>query len=382
MEAKDVRVTVAVNYLCLNKTRMKGEHENWNNIQTTIGELHEGVVRKGAAFNASLFRGGYRNAENAFGGDTIVIDEDEGIDPELIKQLPVFQEFGVAIWPSASSGVVSEKPGVDGRFKSRVLFKVGRQFNTEKPKTAAALERVSMHAERIACSEYIYDRFTKELGIEAIKDLCGKTVGQLMYGCDGKTPVEWQQPNGEMGTYPCSSHTWVHFNDGCMPVELMEEVISRFREEQGERLQPKQRRSSEENAEDYDLALWILDNDILSEDVLTDREMWVKAGMACRGISDDLMEPFLETSSRFDDGHYWRSWDYMHRNWYRFSEVSAIGIGTLIQMADESTDRQWRYLCPYFGSKSNKIHLSSCFALLRSHKPGTPGFNNFQIQDF
>ena len=53
------RVTVAVNYLCLNKT-MKGEHENWNNIQTTIGELHSGVVVR-AAFNA-LFRGGYRNA--------------------------------------------------------------------------------------------------------------------------------------------------------------------------------------------------------------------------------------------------------------------------------------------------------------------------------
>ena len=71
----------------------EGEHENWNNIQTTIGELHSGVVRRGAAFNASLFRGGYRNAENAFGGDTIVIDEDEGIDPEVIKQLPVFQEL-------------------------------------------------------------------------------------------------------------------------------------------------------------------------------------------------------------------------------------------------------------------------------------------------
>jgi len=130
------------------------------------------------------------------------------------------------------------------------------------------------------------------------------------------------------------------------------------------------------------LALWILEQDILSEDVLTDRKSWTDIGMACRGIDDDLHDAFLETTSRFSDGHYWRDWDYMSANWQRFGTTSSFGIGTLIHFADESTDKQWRYTCPFWGSKTQKQFISPCYQLLRSHKPGTPGFYNFPITGY
>ena len=81
MDPKEMRVTIAVTHHCLNKTRFVEEQENWHNVQLPLGELYKRIVRKGAAFSTSLFKGGYRNGANAFGGDTIVIDEDEGLDP-------------------------------------------------------------------------------------------------------------------------------------------------------------------------------------------------------------------------------------------------------------------------------------------------------------
>ena len=70
------------------------------------------------------------------GGDTIVIDEDEGINSELIKQLPVFQEFGVAIY-LVDSGVVSEKPAwMDA--SSPGCCSRWTSVQDGKPKTAAA----------------------------------------------------------------------------------------------------------------------------------------------------------------------------------------------------------------------------------------------------
>ena len=278
--------------------------------------------------------------------------------------------------------VVAEKKDVDGRYRSRVLFKVPREFKTGEVKDDAVLERTAIHAERIAVTEFIYERFCREAGIEELKDTCGKTVGQLMYGNDGQTPIEYLKDDGGKGTYDCSTQDWVYFNDGCMPVELMDQVITDFYEQQPERLKPRPRRSSEENAEDYQLALWILEQDILSEDVLTTRKSWTDIGMACRDIDDDLRDAFLHTTSRFSDGHYWREWGYMAANWERFSLVSSIGIGTLIHFADESTNKQWRYTCPFWGSKTQKQFISPCYQLLRSHKPGTPGFYNYQLRNF
>jgi len=90
--------------------------------------------------------------------------------PAVIAELPVFKEYGIAIWPSASSGAVAEKKDVDGRYRSRVLFKVERQFNTNEVKDDVVLERTAVHAERIAVSEYINERFCREAGIEELKD--------------------------------------------------------------------------------------------------------------------------------------------------------------------------------------------------------------------
>lgn len=381
MDPKEIRVTIALTHRTLNKTRLPGEQADWHSVQITLGDLYK-HVRNGRAFSCSLFKGGYRNAANAFGGDLIVIDEDQGIEPAVIAGLDIFKECGLAVWPSASSHVVADKEGVDGQVRSRVVLKVGRQFKTGEVKEDIALERGVVHCERIAVTEYVYKRFCKEAGIAAIQDTCGKTVGQLMYGNDGHSPVEYYKPGGEKAYYDCSTDDWVYFNDGCMSVEKMDQIIADFKEQQPERLKPKPRRTSEENAEDYQLALWILEQDILSEEVLTTRKSWTDIGMACRGIDDDLRDAFLETTSRFSDGHYWREWNYMAANWERFGLTSSIGIGTLIHFADESTDKQWRYTCPFWGSKTQKQFISPCYQLLRTHKPGTPGFNNFPLTGY
>ena len=375
MEHKNTNVTVSINRHCINKTRSKGEQSEWVNVQMSLEELIEGVVRKGHAFSPSLFKNGHRNAENAFGGDTVVIDEDEGLDPAVIAELPVFKDYGIAIFPSSSSGVVADKEGVDGRFRSRVLFKVARPFNTGKVKSSIQLERNVVHHERIAISEYIYERFCKEAGLEGLQDSCGKTIAQMMYGNDGKTPIEVLEGNKVVLTYPCSTHDWLYLNDGCMSKDTMAEVVARSIEQNPERLQPKQRRSSSDLEKDYDIALWILQHDVLSEDVLVAYDTWCEVGMACKGISEDLMEPFLETTSRFSDRKARLQWDAIYANWQRFSETSAYSLGTIIGHADDSTNGQWRYTCPAFG-KQKKQHFSPCFQLLRSHRQGTKGFNN------
>ena len=67
MDPRDTRVTVGVTYHCLNKTRLPKEQENWTNVQLLLGELYDTVIRKGAAFCTSLFKGGYRKGDNACG---------------------------------------------------------------------------------------------------------------------------------------------------------------------------------------------------------------------------------------------------------------------------------------------------------------------------
>jgi hypothetical protein len=73
----------------------------------------------------------------------------------------------------------------------------------------------------------------------------------------------------------------------------------------------------------------------------------------------------------------------MEANWDRFSDESSYGIGTLIHHADEDTNKEWRYTCPFFGSKEVKQKLSRVYYLLRSHDSNTKGYNNNKtLEDF
>ena len=202
-----------------------------------------------------------------------------------------------------------------------------------------------------------------------------------MFGNDGRTPIEVteQQPDGSrkvVETYPCSTHDWLYLNDGCMTEAKMAEVIGTYIESSPEKLKPKAKRTEDELERDYAVALWILENDILNEDVLVEYTPWCEVGMACRGISDDLMEPFLNTTSRFSHRKARLEWHSMEANWHRFSPVSSFTIQRVKRYADESTNGEWRKYCPVLGGNYKKEKLSPCFHLLNSHSPETPGFNN------
>lgn len=387
MEPREIRVSFALSSYAINKTRHKGEQENWNNVSLPLGELID-WVQQGLPFSPSLFKGGYRNAENAHGGNLVVIDADDGTNPAVIAELPVFKEWGVAIIPSSSSGVVADKEGVDGRYRCRVIFRLPRDIKTGAVIESFPRERHVIHLERYAVTEQIEQRYCKEAGLAELQDGCGGTIGQLMYGNDGKTPIEVteKQHDGSYKvvlTYPCSTHDYLYLNDGCMSEEQMAEAIAEYKQSKPERLQPKPKRTSKEAADDYQLALWLLENDVFSEETLVTYDRWYSIGMACKGIDPELMEPFLETSSRFSHLKARMSWEDMEANWERFSDESSYGIGTLIHHADEDTNTEWRYTCPFFGSKQVKQKLSRVYHLLRSHDSSIKGYNNNKtLEDF
>ena len=387
MEPREIRIAFALSHKALNKTRHPGEQESWSSVNQPLGILID-HLQKGFPFSPSLFRGGCRKAENAFGGDLVVIDADDGIDPADIAALPVFKEWGLMIIPSSSSGVVAAKEGVDGRYRCRVLFRLERQVKTGKVVESFARERKLIHLERNAITERIEQRYCREAGLAELQDGCGGTIGQLMYGNDGKTPIEVTEKQHDgthkvVLTYPCSTHDYLYLNDGCMSEQQMAEAIAEYKEAKPERLQPKPKRTSSETADDYQLALWLLENDVFSEETLVTYDKWYSIGMACKGIDPELMEPFLETSSRFSHLKARMSWEDMEANWNRFSDESSYGIGTLIHHADEDTRKAWRYACPFFGSKQVKQKLSPVYHLLKSHNTSNKGANNHKpVEDF
>ena len=56
---------------------------------------------------------------------------DDGITFDRVVSLPVVQSYGVLVTHSASSGVVSEKEGVDGRERLRIIFALEEEVHTE-----------------------------------------------------------------------------------------------------------------------------------------------------------------------------------------------------------------------------------------------------------
>ena len=87
----------------------------------------------------------------------------------------------------------------------------------------------------------------------------------------------------------------------------MDLLIEVHKERNPEVFEPLKFRDIDEVERDAALAQWILDNDLFSEEQLTDRDICIKQLMACaRGLGDELLEPFMGTMERVMDGHDWR----------------------------------------------------------------------------
>jgi len=348
------RITCSINPCYLNKNLAEGycrsdEVKNWRSVELPVEELVIEYIQKGRAINQSLFHAGTtRCGENAFGGNLVILDLDDGFPHDQVLATPTYQRWGCFITHSASSGVVSNKPGVDGRVRLRVGFITARQFNTDRfseDRDTLRGNQSRQHKERVIISRHINQHFCSDLGIGSIKDNCAKSVSQLFYGNDGISSISYTNGNGEDESYPCSTNRWHHVNNGLMTVMEMAQIISNYTEKNPKAFDPFPQPSVKEQEDSYNLALWIFDNDILDGEFLYERENWLAIIFAAKGISEELRDPLLTTLERFAD-HYWRMPDQVLRVFDDASSASNYTVGTLIKFADQS-DSQWRNHCPY-----------------------------------
>ncbi len=373
----------SANSTIINKTAdWQEESKHWVPFVGTPAQL-VAYIRKGHALNQSRFRDNQTRSNGAaYGGNLVVLDLDEGISFDDIIGTATYKEHGVFVYPSASCGVVAEKDKVDGRERWRVGFRLGREVST-LPYFNEAGERLTqkrVHLERIAVTNHLTDRFCSELGITKLEDNCHKTVSQIFYGNDGVTPITYEtetinddgSKTSVTKSYQCSTEERIHINDGVLPAADMDAVIEAYTLSHPEIFEPIKLRSDDELSRDIKVAQWILEMDLLSEDQLTDRDIAIKQVVACaKGLGEELLDPFLGTMERVDDGHPWRIQHQLVRAWESYSEHSSFTIATLVYLANEASPG-WQSECPYMCSSARRYpapRLSECFTLLRSTNP-------------
>lgn len=349
---------------------------DWKPYTGTAVEILDDVIFKGNAVNQSLIpEGEGHKGHVASAGNLVVLDLDEGITFDEIFHSHTYQMWGAFIYPSSSCGVVTDKKGVDGRERWRVGFIMGREFHTDIWTDDVAELRLNpkrQHLERVACTEHLTNNFCSDVGIAKLKDNCHKTVAQPFYGNDGITPIPLKTDDDKrivLSTYPCSTEKRFHIHNGFLPVEDMDRIIEAYKLRSAEVFEARIRPSDEDQSRAAEIARWVFDNDLLNEDQLTDRDIIMKQVAACaRGLGEDsLLDSFMGMMEKVMDGHPWRQPRAIEQSWYRFSEVSAINIGTIIMLADEASPG-WRTSCPFMSgtTKTNVFPLSEAFSLMRS----------------
>lgn len=382
-------IKLSTNTNCLNKTR-RYVKDCPEQTESTSWQLFEGLVddgaiqtllseysMKGFAINASPFVGTTRSNDNSYGGNVVVIDLDDGIEVEKILATPTYQLYGMFYYPSCSSGVVSTKKNVDGRERGRVAFRCEREFKTDtsldengfKPST----DRRNL--ERIAVTKFLADNLCSDLGIAKLEDNCHRAVSQLWYGNSGEGTIYFEIRNDDGtitvdgGSYPCSTDRRTFINeDGCLPAVDMDRHVDAYISSHPEIFEPRKQKSDEDVSREVEIARWILNHDLLSEEQLMDREIAIKSVVAtCRTLCDSLLEDFIETMQRVDDGHPWRLEHQIRSAWERFQQDYDRSVGSLIILADEASPG-WREDSPFFTGtrKTNVLPLSEAFSLMRS----------------
>ena len=356
--AKQPLLKVSINEVGVNKSvDFLEERGSWKTATLTPQELLEHIYR-GKPSNPCLFRDGKRSAPTAFGGNTIYLDMDDGISFERVVSLPVVQNYGVLVTHSASSGVVSEKEGVDGRERLRIIFALEEEVHTDffsEDEVKLAKNTKIQHLERCALITFFADQVCEQLGISKMIDNSHNSISQLYYGNDGVSDVEWSKPLPGGGKakafYPCSTDRRFWIGEGFLPKQDQGRIVEAYRLRKAEELKEFEGRTSEELSRDSLIARWIFDNDILDERICEDRKDFYAVVMAAKSIDEGLLEPLLRTLERFAD-HYWRMPDEIERCFHDFHHNGRTTIGTLIQKANECNP-EWRSLCPYTGGMHN-----------------------------
>ena len=357
--AKQPLLKVSVNEVGVNKSvNFAAEKVSWKTADLTPEELLKHIYR-GKPSNPCLFRGGRRSAATAYGGNTVYIDMDDGITFDRVVELPVVKQYGVLVTHSASSGVVTEKKGVDGRERLRIIFALEEEVHTDffsDDEAVLANNTKIQHLERCALITHFADQLCEQLGIAKMVDNSHSSISQLYYGNDGESLVEWDRPLDGGGTvtdyYPCSVDRRYWIGEGFLPKEDQARIIEAYRLRKAEELVEFTGKDDEELTQDALVARWIFDNDILDDRICQDRNDFIKIIMAAKSISEDLFEPMMRSLERFDDGHHWRTTAEVERCFHGFYHNGRVTIATLIKWASECSP-DWRAYCPYTGGMVN-----------------------------
>ncbi len=356
--SKQPLLKVSLNKTGVNKSVDFAEEQGgWITASLTPQELLDHIYR-GKPSNPCLLQDGHRSAATSYGGNTVYIDMDDGVAFDLVINTPIVKQFGALVTHSSSSGVVTEKEGVDGRERLRIIFlleeEVHTDFFSDDEKDLANNVKIQ-HLERCSLINYFADQLCEQLGIVKMIDNSHKSISQLFYGNDGVSPVEWKR-NIEGGGkvqefYPCSTDRRFWIGEGFLPKEDQCRIVEAYRLRKAEDLKLFVGKTDEELSQDALIAKWIFDNDVIDDRICEDRADFNSVIMAAKSIDECLLDPLLRTLERFAD-HYWRMPYEVQRCFHSFHHNAQTTLGTLMHWATESCP-DWRSRCPYTGGMHN-----------------------------
>jgi len=154
-----MKLKVAVNKGCKNKTNPQKVAQGWSNIYEDITWLL-GWVQAGYGWTATHFVDRYRKAENACGSNMVVIDFDGDTSLDAFWDTQTAKDWCIATYTSSSH--------TPAEHRFRALFPL--EIELEHP------------AQHRGAYWLIVNRLLQELGLEELKDNCGQKQERLWYG--------------------------------------------------------------------------------------------------------------------------------------------------------------------------------------------------------
>jgi len=165
-----MKLRIAVNRSCKNKTNPQKVATGWSNIEESL-EWLQGWVGAGFGWCATHFIDRHRKQENSRGSNLIVIDIDGDTTLGRFWQTDTARNWCVATYTSASH---TEQ---ENRF--RALFPLERVIDSI--------------AEHKGAYWLVVNRLLADLGFETLKDNCGQKPERLWYG---HTNADWTVNKG------------------------------------------------------------------------------------------------------------------------------------------------------------------------------------------
>ena len=154
-----MKLKIAVNKGCKNKTNPQKVAKDWSNIYEDITWLL-GWVKAGYGWTATHFVDRYRKAENASGSNMIVIDFDGDTSLDAFWDTQTAKDWCIATYTSSSH--------TPAEHRFRALFPL--EIELDHP------------AKHRGAYWLIVNRLLQELGLEELKDNCGQKCERLWYG--------------------------------------------------------------------------------------------------------------------------------------------------------------------------------------------------------